>query len=92
MTIDRIYLGYMTLVGIAAGALLVTAPQTQDFWLKPYFWILIAVLIFDLGTMALRRGTPGAPLAMNTRAIGFILGGILMVMFPLITGVEVKFF
>jgi hypothetical protein len=92
MTIDRIFILYMALIGVAAGALLVALPQAQDFWLKPYFWILIAVLVFDLGTMLMRRGRPGAALTMNARVIGFILGGILMVAFPTIAGVEVRFF
>jgi hypothetical protein len=37
MSIDRIFYAYMGLAGIAAGALLVAAPQLQDFWIKPYF-------------------------------------------------------
>lgn len=92
MTLDRIFLGYMALVGVAAGAVLVAVPQSQDFWLKPYFWLLIAVLLFDVGAMLRRRGSPGPGLAMNARVIGFILGGLLMVAFPMIAGVEVRFF
>ena len=36
MTVDRIFFIYMVLVGIAAGAILVAAPQVQDFVIKPY--------------------------------------------------------
>ena len=41
MTVDRIFFVYMVLVGIAAGAILVAAPQVQNFAVKPYFWVLI---------------------------------------------------
>jgi hypothetical protein len=37
MTTDRIFYGYMVLVGAATGALLLAAPQLQDFAVKPYF-------------------------------------------------------
>jgi hypothetical protein len=55
MTVDRIFFIYMVLVGIAAGAILVAAPQVQDFVIKPYFWILIAVGLFDGGIYLLGR-------------------------------------
>ena len=48
MTLDRIFFGYMALVGVATGAILVIAPFVQDFVIKPYFWILIAVGVFDV--------------------------------------------
>ena len=60
MTTDRIFFGYMVLVGAAAGALLLAAPQLQDFAVKPYFWILIAVGLFEFGRLPARRTTPRA--------------------------------
>jgi hypothetical protein len=59
MTVDRIFFVYMVLVGIAAGAILVAAPQVQNFVIKPYFWILIAVGLFDGGIYLLGRTAPG---------------------------------
>jgi hypothetical protein len=58
MTVDRIFFVYMVLVGIAAGAILVAAPQVQNFAIKPYFWVLIAVGLFDGGLYLLGRTTP----------------------------------
>ena len=49
MTVDRIFFVYMVLVGIATGAILVAAPQVQNFVIKPYFWILIAVGLSTAG-------------------------------------------
>ena len=59
MTIDRLFFGYMTLVGAAAGALLVAAPRAQDFLIKPYFWVVLAIVLFDVAAFA---GIIGAPI------------------------------
>lgn len=92
MTTDRIYFAYMAFIGGAAGAILASAPGAQDFALKPYFWILIAVGLFD-GALYLRgRKSPAVLLAMNARLIGFAIGIALMVAIPLAAGTPVRFF
>ena len=55
MTIDRIFFAYIALVGAAVGVTLVVAPHVQNFAIKPYFWILIAVGLFDGGVYLLGR-------------------------------------
>ena len=60
MALDRIFFGYMALVGVATGAILVIAPFVQDFVIKPYFWILIAVGVFDVVLYAIRGTAPEA--------------------------------
>ena len=52
----------------AAGAILVAAPQVQDFVIKPYFWVLIAVGLFDGGIYLLGRTAPGQMLTMKARS------------------------
>ncbi|HEY6023915.1 MAG TPA: hypothetical protein VIV34_07015 [Pseudolabrys sp.] len=91
MTLDRIFFGYMALVGIAAGATLVTVPQVHDFVVKPYFWILIAVGLFDGGVYLIGRNAPGTMLTMNTRLLGFVVGIVLMVAIPMLAGAPVRF-
>ena len=49
MALNKIFFVYMALAGAAAGAILVAAPHVQDFIIKPYFWVLIAVGLFDGG-------------------------------------------
>ena len=39
MKVDHIFLVYMAIVGIAVGAVVVAAPWTAEFAIKPYFWI-----------------------------------------------------
>jgi hypothetical protein len=85
MNISRFFLAYMMLVGIAAGALLVTVPQAGDFWIKPYFWILIAIALFDGGIMLSGRAVVVA-LTMNMRAIGFAIGALLVIAITMLAG------
>ena len=92
MTVDRIFFVYMVLVGIATGAILVAAPQAQNFVIKPYFWILIAVGLFDGGIYLLGRTAPGRMLTMGARLAGFVFGIVMMVVIPSIAGAPVRFF
>ena len=71
---------------------LVVAPQVQNFAIKPYFWILIAVGLFDGGIYQLGRASPGATLTMNARLAGFVIGIVLMVVIPMLAGAPVRFF
>lgn len=89
--ISRIFYAYMAVVGLAAGALLVVAPQTQKFVVPPFFWVLIAVALFELGTFAFRRAEPTAVLSLNARLIGLVIGALLMLATTMIAGVEVHF-
>ena len=91
MTVDKIFFAYMALVGVAAGVLLVVYPAAGDFWLKPYFWILIAVGLFDVGAM-LRGQAPGTTLSMQARVFGFIIGVAALVIVPTLAGSSVEFF
>ena len=91
MTIDRLFYGYMLLVGLAAGALLTAAPQVGDFIVKPYFWILIAVALFEGGTSLYRRTSPGPVLTMQARLIGFGIGIVAMVALPTLAGSTAHF-
>jgi hypothetical protein len=91
MTLGRIFFAYMALVGIATGAVLVAAPYVQDFVIKPYFWILIAVGIFDVAVYAIRGSAPATALTMNARLIGFGIGIALMVAVSVLAGAPVRF-
>jgi uncharacterized membrane protein HdeD (DUF308 family) len=92
MTMDRIFFVYMALIGAASGALLVAAPGAQDFVVKPYFWVLIAIATFDLGVYLMRRNAPGTMLTMNARLLGLVIGVLLMVAVPMFAGAPVRFF
>jgi len=91
MALNKIFFVYMALAGAAAGAILVAAPHVQDFVIKPYFWVLIAVGLFDGGIYLFARNAPATMLTMNARAIGFGIGIALMVAIPLLAGTQVRF-
>jgi hypothetical protein len=92
MTTDRLLFIYMAIAGASAGAVLVAAPQTQYFVIKPYFWIVIAIVTFDAGIFLLGRNAPGTMLSMSARLLGFVIGVVLMVAIPSLAGAPVKFF
>ena len=91
MTIDRMFYGYMALIGVLVGAILVAAPQVGDFVIKPYFWVLIAVALFEIGTAFYRQNAPGAMLTVQARIIGFVIGISLMVAVPMLAGSPARF-
>jgi hypothetical protein len=92
MTVDRIFLAYMVLIGVFAGFALVVAPQLQNSVIKPYFWILIAVGLFDGGNYLLGRTAAGQMVTMSARLAGFVIGVVVTMAIPTITGTPVKFF
>ncbi len=92
MSIRTIFFAYMVVVGLAAGAVIVAYPHVTEHWLKPYFWVLIAVGIFDVVLILIYRGVPTNTLAMDARLIGFIVGVALMAAIPTFSGTQARFF
>lgn len=86
MTIDKIFFGYMAVIGLVVGAIVVAFPQVRDFMFKPYVWVLLAVIAFDAGIYLRTRTNPGAVLAMPARLFGFLIGIAMMVAVPTLTG------
>jgi hypothetical protein len=81
----------MVVVGVATGVTLVVTPYVQDFVVKPYFWVLIAVGLFDVAVYAVKGTAPAKTLTMNVRLIGFGIGIALMVAIPMLAGAPVRF-
>lgn len=86
MSIDRIFLAFMTVCGIAAGAILVAAPESRNMRVTPYFWILIAMALFELAAYARGRGAPGTVISIEARLLGLVLSVVLMVVLPIVAG------
>jgi len=42
-----LFLGFMIAAGLVTGGVLVAAPQVRDFRISPYFWVLIAMALFE---------------------------------------------
>ena len=92
MTLDRIFFAYIAVIGSALGVALLAAPRLQDFVIKPYFWILIAVALFVVGAYLRGKNAPGTMLSMQARLLGFVIGIVLMVAVPTLGGAQVRFF
>jgi hypothetical protein len=92
MSINHIFIGFMIVVGAAVGIALVIAPDLRNFRVSPYFWVLIAMAIFELLAFARGRGAPGTVVAMEARLLGFVLAIVLMIVIPIIAGSPAKLF
>jgi hypothetical protein len=92
MTINHIFLAFMAVVGAAVGIILVAVPESRDFRLPPYFWVLIAMAVFELLAFARRRGALGTVVTMDARLGGFLLAIVLMVAIPMVSGPSPRLF
>jgi hypothetical protein len=92
MSTARIFLAFAVLVGAASGGILVLVPKSRDIGIEPYFWVLLAFLLFEAVLLARRGGTAAAPISMPTRLGGFLLAMVLMFAIPLAAGIDVKYF
>jgi hypothetical protein len=92
MSLGRIFLIFAVIVGAASGSILVLVPRSRDIGLEPYFWVLIAFVLFEGGLFARRGAASGAPISMSLRLGGFLLAMLLMFAIPLAAGVDVKYF
>jgi phosphatidylglycerophosphate synthase len=86
MTIDRFFIGFMMLAGVAVGAVLVIEPEARNYRIAPYFWVLIAMVVFELAAYARGRGAPGTMISTEARLLGFVLAIVIMVAIPAIAG------
>ena len=68
MTIDRLFIAFMTVCGLATAGILVFFPRSREFGIAPYFWVLIAMAIFEGVAFACNRGAPGTIRRRSTRA------------------------
>ena len=86
MSFNHVFLAVMVLVGAGVGIVLVLYPESRDFRLSPYFWVLIAMAIFELAAFARGQGAPGTVVTMDARLAGFVLAIVLMVVIPILAG------
>ena len=86
MTIDRLFIAFMTVCGLATAGILVFFPQSREFGIAPYFWVLIAMAIFEGVAFACNRGAPGTVITMESRMIGFVIAIALMLVIPYLAG------
>ncbi len=86
MTIDRIFIALMTLCGLFNALVLVLFPESREFRVPPYLWVIIAMVIFEGAAYARSRGAPGTMIAMDSRVIGFLIAIVLTLGGPYVAG------
>ena len=91
MTINHLFLAFMGVVGAAVGIILVK-PETRDYRISPYFWVLLAMALFELLAFARGRGAPGTAVTMDVRVSGFLMAIVLMVVIPIVAGSSARLF
>jgi hypothetical protein len=91
MDISRIFIAYAIAVGVVVGGLIIAYPQSRDFTIAPYFWVLIAFGVFELIAFA-RAKVSGPPITAQTRIIGFAVSIALMIAIPMGAGMPLKVF
>ena len=92
MKIDHFFIGFMAAVGLAAGVVLIAIPQAHDWGVSPYFWILIAMALFEVVLLIFWRGAPGRMISNGARLLGFVVAAVIMVMLPILAGSPAKLF
>jgi hypothetical protein len=94
MTINHLFLAFMAVVGAAVGIILVMKPEARDFRVSPYFWVLLAMVLFELLAFARGRGAPGTvvTMTMDVRVSGFLMAIVLMVVIPIVSGSSARLF
>ena len=68
----------MTVCGLVTAGVVVLFPESREFRIAPYFWILIAMAVFEGIAFAITRGAPGTVITMESRMIGFMFAIVLM--------------
>lgn len=86
MSIDRVFVAYMIVVGAAVGVVVAFAPQVREFRVPPYFWVLLAMAGFEVASYLRGRGAEGTMVGMEARLAGFVLGIVVMVVVPILLG------
>jgi hypothetical protein len=85
--INRIFLAYMVVVGLAAGLAFVVKPDVRDFQIPAYFWVVIAMALFEGISFWRGGGAPGSVITMGIRVGGFVLAVLLMMAIPYAAGI-----
>jgi len=92
VTVDHIFIGFMAATGVVAGAILISFPEAREFRVPPYFWVLIAMALFEVAFVAFFRGVAGRTITNGARLLGFVLAIVIMVVLPILAGAPGRLF
>lgn len=90
MKLNHIVIVFMIVCGAVAGGIQIVAPQAAQFMLPPFFWLLMAMLVFEGITHWRLGGAPGSLISMEFRLIALFAGVAMMLAITYIAGVPVR--
>lgn len=82
----------MVAVGMVIGAILIALPEAGEFRVPPYFWVLIAMLLFEITLFVFFRGAPGRAISNGARVLGFVVAVVIMAVLPVVAGSPARLF
>jgi hypothetical protein len=85
-TINKLFLVFTAAVGLVIGLVLIQKPEARDFAVSPFFWVLLAMAVFELAAFARGQGALGSAIRMEVRLLGLVLAVGLMVIVPMMAG------
>jgi hypothetical protein len=91
LTLDKIFYLYAAAAGLVAGLLWVQVPATRDFVIPPFFWIVLAIGLFEVGNALVPRGDRAPVISHLARVAGLCIGLAVMGAVTLYAGAPVRF-
>jgi hypothetical protein len=92
MSIDRAFVAFCAAIGLIGAAILIFRPDAQNFWIPPYFWVLIAMALFEAALVMVKGGVPGLRISNFSRVLGLLFGIALMAGIPILVGSPARLF
>jgi len=89
--LDKIFYAYMALAGVGAAVALIASPPLREVFISPFFWMLIAIALFEAGNVVMPRPGKLVTLTNLSRGIGFLIGMALLVAVTMLAGVSVRY-
>jgi hypothetical protein len=86
MTINRIFLAFMVVVGAAIGFSLVLYPAIRNFVIPPYLWVVLAMMVFEGAAYWRGGGAAGTMVSMEYRLIALVVAVGLVIGIPSLMG------
>ena len=91
LTLDKMFYVYMAAVGVVTSLLLVYVAAAREFVIPPFFWIVLAIALFDVGNSFVPRDDRVPMLTNLSRGIGLGIGLAVMWAVTAYAGTTVRF-
>jgi hypothetical protein len=91
LTLDRIFYLYIAAAGFFFGLLFVHMTAAREFVIAPFFWIVLAIGLFEICNSFASRVSGAGVLTNRARVVGLCIGLAVMWAVTLYAGTPVRF-